>query len=110
VHANESSSLYVRTVLQSVPTDLSLPVEDHGATWPSQALVGSGGHNVAVCEGAGDAACSHKSTDVSHVSEQVGAVLVSDLAHPGVVDAAGVRTGSCYNQLLRRCCTKFIEQ
>jgi hypothetical protein len=88
--------VYVRTVL----TDLSLPVEDHSASGTSQALVSSCGHNVAVRERARDAARGHKSTDVGHVRQQVGAVLVSNLAHARVVDAAGVGTGSCHNQLL----------
>jgi len=66
--------------------------EDHARSGPSECFVCGGGDDVAVLEWTGCKTCSYESTDVSHVSQQVGSVLVRYLPEPLVVQMARVAT------------------
>jgi hypothetical protein len=78
----------------------TLAEEDHGTTGTTERLVGSGGDNIGVLEGRGDNASSNQTGDVSHVHNEIGADLVSDLAHAGIVNQTAVG-GSTSDQALR---------
>lgn len=72
----------------------TLAEEDHGTTGTTEGLVGGGGDNIGVLEGGGDDTGGNQTRDVSHVDNEVGADLVSDLAHASVVDQAAVGGGT----------------
>lgn len=92
-------------VIQDVLASLGVGVadtlaeEDHGTTGTTKRLVGSGGDNIGVLEGRGDDASSNQTRDVSHVHNEVGPDLVSDLAHAGIVNQTAVG-GSTSDQAL----------
>mmetsp|Transcript_8304 Transcript_8304/g.12076 ORF Transcript_8304/g.12076 Transcript_8304/m.12076 type:complete len:462 (-) Transcript_8304:187-1572(-) len=83
-----------------VNTTLSLSEVDHSTSGASQRLVGGGRHDVGVLEGSGEHAAQDEARDVGHVGDQVGAALVGDGPHAGVVDEAAVGAGAG-NQDLR---------
>jgi hypothetical protein len=64
----------------------TLAEEDHGTTGTTERLVGGGGDNIGVFEGRGDDASGNQTGDVSHINNEVGTDLVSNLAHAGVVN------------------------
>lgn len=77
----------VRSLLAAT---LTFPVEDHASSAAPQGFVGGGGDHVTVLEGGGHHAGCHQAADVGHVSHEVGAVLICDLPHPGIVQIPGV--------------------
>ncbi len=68
----------------------TLAEEDHGTTGTTKGLVGGGSNNIGVLERRGDNASSNQTGDVSHVHNEVGADLVSDLAHASIVNQTAV--------------------
>ena len=92
-------------VVQDVLTGLgvgaadTLAEEDHGTTGTTERLVGRGGDDISVFEGRGDDASSNETRDVGHIDDKVGADLVSDLTHAGVVDQTAVGRGTGNNAL-----------
>jgi len=92
-------------VIQDVLTGLgvgaadTLAEENHGTTGTTERLVGSGGDDISVLEGRRDDTSSNETRDVGHVDNEVGADLVSDLTHAGVVDQTAVGRGTGNNAL-----------
>ena len=69
---------------------LGAPVEDHARAGATERLVGGGGDNVGVLEGAGGLLGGDEAGDVGHVDHEVGANLVGDLPEALVLPLAGV--------------------
>ncbi|MNM14001.1 hypothetical protein D3C81_242030 [compost metagenome] len=65
--------------------------QDQATAWPTQGLVGGGGHHIGVRQRIGVQARRYQARDVGHVDEQVSADLVGDLAETGEVE--GFRVG-----------------
>ena len=61
--------------------------------------MGGGGDDIGVLEGRRDDTSSNETGDVGHVDNEVGADLVSDLTHAGVVDQTAVGRGTGNNAL-----------
>mmetsp|Transcript_8306 Transcript_8306/g.12087 ORF Transcript_8306/g.12087 Transcript_8306/m.12087 type:complete len:440 (-) Transcript_8306:187-1506(-) len=83
-----------------IDSTLSLAVEDHRSARAAQGLVGGSGDDVGILEGGGKHAAKNEAGNVGHVCDQVGAALVGDGPHAGVVDEAAVGAGAG-NQDLR---------
>lgn len=72
----------------------ALTEEDHGATRTTEGLVGSGGHHIGILERRRNDASSDQPGDVSHIHNEVGADLVSNLTHALVVNQTAVGRGT----------------
>ena len=77
----------------------TLSEEDHGASWSSKRLVGCGGDNIGVLERRWNHTSGDQTGNMSHVNHEVGADLVSDLSHAGVIDQAAVGGGASDDDL-----------
>lgn len=77
----------------------ALTEEDHGTTGSTKGLVCGGSDDIAVREGRLVHTSSNKTGDVSHIHQKVGANLVGDFAHAGVVDLAAVGRSSGHQDL-----------
>lgn len=77
----------------------ALAEENHGTAGSTQRFVGGSCDNIGVLKRRRDNASGNQARDVSHVDNEVGADLVSDLAHAGVVDQTAVGGGTS-NQAL----------
>lgn len=55
---------------------IHLAVKDHGSSWSSQRLMCSGGHDVTGIKRGRHALGSYQTTDMGHVSQHVGTMLI----------------------------------
>lgn len=89
-------SLEIIHGLVALGVDLSdtLAEEDHGATGPTEGLMGGGGNDVGVRERRGDHTRGDETGDMCHVNDEVGTDEVSNLANTLVVDEPTVGGGT----------------
>mmetsp|Transcript_84816 Transcript_84816/g.150186 ORF Transcript_84816/g.150186 Transcript_84816/m.150186 type:complete len:202 (+) Transcript_84816:442-1047(+) len=73
---------------------LAFPEEDHGTSGSPQGFVCRGRDNICECKGRRDNTACHEARDVGHVSQQICAACIRDLAHSAIVNHAGIRTGA----------------
>jgi hypothetical protein len=90
----------VDTLLEvSLLAVLQLAEEDETSTRTTEGLVGGGGHNVTEFKGISGLLGGNEATDVCNISQEVGAVDVSDLPQTSIVPLARISTGTTDNQL-----------